>query len=194
MLKKDRVIVLRLIKHGEADLVVQSINRHGARVSFFAKGGLKSKKRFAGGLLEPTHYIEVTFKERADINDGEPLHTLLEAQLIRGFDGLRKDYDRLQVALYFLRVMSKVAQAGLVDAKDLFDLLGNALQAAESTESIHKLKIHFEMKVLAAQGVLPPLNENWVQVPLRDHSHLELERAEEWEVHHALEDYLGTIS
>lgn len=173
---------------------MQSINRHGARVSFFAKGGLKSKKRFAGGLLEPTHYIEVTFKERADINDGEPLHTLLEAQLIRGFDGLRKDYDRLQVALYFLRVMSKVAQAGLVDAKDLFDLLGNALQAAESTESIHKLKIHFEMKVLAAQGVLPPLNENWVQVPLRDHSHLELERAEEWEVHHALEDYLGTIS
>jgi DNA repair protein RecO (recombination protein O) len=193
MLKKERVIVLRLIKNGESDLVVQVLNRKGARISFFAKAGLKSRKRFGGGVLEPTHYIEASYKERAN----DQLHTLLEAQLVQGFVGLRADYDRLQTALYFLKVTSKLSQDGAVDSQDMFDLLGNALKAAEFTKDVRKLKLHFEIKVLGNQGVLPFLlnAEQWMQKSLKDHCELELDKPEmrqlEWEIHHRLESYLA---
>ena len=193
MHNRERVIVLRLIKHGEPDLVVQTLNRRGARLSFFAKAALKSKKRFGGGVLEPTHYIEVSYKERPN----EELHTLLEAQLVQGFDGLRKDYDRLQTALYFLKITSKLSQDGAVDSNDMFDLLGNALKAAEATSDVRRLRLHFEIKVLGYQGVLPALANSgqWMQKPLKDHGGLEIEKPElrqlEWEVHHRLESYLA---
>jgi DNA repair protein RecO (recombination protein O) len=194
-LKKERVIILRLIKHGESDLIVHALNRQGARMGFYAKGGLKSKKRFGGGILEPTHYCEVSYKMKPDI-DGSPLHTLLEAQLVQGFDHLREDYDRLQVALYFLRVMSKISQEGLVDSKDMFDLLGNSLKAAESSLDVQKLKLHFEIKVLVNQGVLPAeaYNSDWSQLPIKEHSSLDVDRQTEWSIHHALEAYLGTLT
>ena len=99
-------------------------------MNFFAKGALKSRKRFAGGVLEPTHYIEATYMARSS-RDADPLHTLLEATLLRAFPNLRTDYDRLEAALHMLALVHKLGQQGVVDSPDLFNLLGNALQAAE---------------------------------------------------------------
>jgi DNA repair protein RecO (recombination protein O) len=199
MLKKEKVIVLRTIKHGEADLILHALNKRGSRMAFFAKGGAKSKKRFGGGVLEPTHYVEVSYKEKPDVTEN-PLHTLLEAQLIQGFEKLRVDYDRLQAALYFLNVTSKLAQEGTIDSGELFNLLGNALKVAESTNDIQKLKLHFEIKLLGHQGVLPPLPgaEEWMRKPLREHFDFDASREEwrqlQWAVHHSLESYLSGVA
>ena len=95
MTLKEKILVLRTFKHGEADLVVHGLNPLGARMNFFARGAMKSRKRFAGGVLEPTHYIEVTYKQGAS-SDSDPLHSLLEANLVRTFEGLRSNYSRLR--------------------------------------------------------------------------------------------------
>lgn len=195
MLRKEKVIILRVIKHGDSDLVIHALDRQGARLGFFARAGAKSKKRFGGGVLEPTHYVEASFKQRS--HEADQLHSLLEAQLIQGFEKLRSEYDRLQAALYFLKVTSRLAQEGTVDGRESFDLLGNALKAAETTDQIEKLKLHFEIKVLGHQGVLPvlPVATIWARKPLHEHATMNIEKAElrqlEWDIHRSLEAYLS---
>ena len=198
MTAQEKIFVLRTFKHGESDIVVHGINRLGARMGFFARGGLKSRKRFAGGVLEPTHYIEVTYQVR-NSPDGDPLHTLLEATLLREFSQLRQDYGRLETALHFLRLIHKLGQHGVIDSPDLFNLLGNALQAAETSTSLENLRLQFELKVLAGQGVLPSHEAfaPWLNTSLAQHATLQLDKAERhWlvsQVHDHLRQYMGTL-
>lgn len=193
---RERIIVLRTIKHGEADIIVHGLNPLGARLNFFARGGYKSRKRFAGGILEPTHYIEVTYKP-GPAHDEDPLHTLLEAQMIREFPKLRTDFARLEAALYLVKVVHKLSQQGVVDAPELFNLLGNALAAAETTTELERLKVHFELKLLAAQGVLPHDDHfaPWLKTPLAQHERV---TDTDWPqvarlAHDHLRQYLGTL-
>lgn len=196
MTLKEKILVLRLFKHGEADLIVHGLNALGARVNFFAKGGAKSKKRFPGGILEPTHYLEVTYRQGAS-QDGDPLHTLLEAQLLREFPGLRTDYNRMETGLHLLKLVHKLSQQGVVDSPDLFNLLGNALAAAEISSDLPKLKVHFELKLLASQGILPaePQFAGWLSAGIAQHEQVSASRGDrlfvEEQVHSHLRQYLG---
>jgi DNA repair protein RecO (recombination protein O) len=193
---KDRILVLRVFKHGESDLIVHGLNPLGARLSFFVRGGAKSQKRFAGGILQPTHFLDVLYKPGRR-SDQEALHSLLEAKLIREFLGLRSDYDRLESALHILKVVHKLSQAGVEDSSELFNLLGNALAAAETSQDLIKLKLHFELKLLANQGVLPGDNRfmPWLTLSLSEHGKISDSREDrrwvESQVHGHLHQYLG---
>lgn len=195
MNRKEKIIVLKTYKYGESDLVVHGLSMLGARISFMAKGGLNSRKRFAGGVLEPTHYIEVTYKEKFS-NDMDPLHTLLEALLIRDFPKLRTDYLRLELALYMVQLVHRLAGPGIIDSQDLFNLLGNALQAAEVSGQLDSLKLQFELKLLATQGVLPSEAEfsPWLKAGLSQHAEIRCDSSSrQWisaQVHSHLQHYL----
>ena len=195
---KEKILVLKKFKTGESDLVLHGLNPLGARMNFYARGGMKSRKRFAGGILDPTHYIEVTYKPGNNA-DGDPLHTLLEASLVREFPLLRTDYDRLDAALYILGLVHKLGQQGTVDSPDLFNLLGNALGAAEHSGNLPNLKLQFELKLLAAQGVLPH-DESflpWLKASLSMHEQFKVENSHRQrlvsEAHAHLRQYLGTF-
>lgn len=199
MMQIERIVVLRTYKYGESDIVVHGLNSLGARLNFLAKGGRKSRKRFAGGVLEPTHYIEATYQVRSASGggDADPLHILLEATLLREFAKLRTDYMRLETALYFLRLVHKLGQQGVIDAPDLFNLLGNALQAAEQSTNLDNLKLQFEVKLLSIQGVLPAHESflPWLKASLSMHGDLKIEGPQRQqlihETHVHLRQYLG---
>ena len=199
MTLREKILVLRTIKFGEADLIVHGINARGARLNFVARGALKSKKRFPGGLLEPTHYLEVTYRPSTR-DDGDPLHTLNEAQLLREFRGLRTDYVRIEAALYLVKLVHKLSQQGVVDSPDLFNLLGNALAAAETSPNLDNLRLHFQLKVLAGQGVLPhdDVFKPFLAAALSDHASIACVGADKALIttlaHEHLRQYLGTIS
>lgn len=191
----EKILVLRSFKHGESDLIVHGLNTQGARIGLIAKGGAKSRKRFSGGVLEATNYIEVTYRV-APARDTDPLHFLVEAHIVREFPGLRRDYDRLNAALYLLKLISKISAAGVVDSPETFNLLGNALAAAETSANIDRLKVHFEIKLLAAQGVLPHDEQflPWIHTALAKHEAIAC-RDEDWQwvvaqVHEHLRTYL----
>ncbi len=193
---KDRVIILRTIKYSEADLIVHALNPQGGRLNFLARGALKSKKRFGGGVLEPTHYVSVSYRSSKSRSDEGTLHTLSEAELIKGFPGLRERYERLECALEMVAIVGRMAQPEVVDAPELFDLLGNGLFAAEASSRLEVLLLQFQIKLLYLQGVLHnsadmadflrrPLKENeLIQVP--DSNLNRLKR----EVAHQLEHFL----
>ncbi len=194
--QKDRVIILRTIKHGESDLIVHGLNSSGARLNLIAKGALRSRKRFGGGTLEPANYIFANYQQNRKNNSEEALQILTEAQLIDGFNGLRKNYERLELAFYFLQVMAKVSQEGVIDAKENFDLLGNALKAAETSDDPDFLKTHFELKILLQQGILPEEipNKDWLKWPISRYGEYKINKQDyiylRLQTHSALNSYL----
>lgn len=176
-MKQDRAIILRTIKCGEADLVVHALNRKGNRIHLWAKGALRSRRRFGGGVLEPFHYMQFVYRpSRQEPVDGLPLHWLEEAQLLREFAGLRTDWERLELGIHLLQLVLRVSHEGGVDNSSLFDLLGNGLQALECSHHLPQLKLLFELKLLKQQGVLHPENEGiyLISTPLRDHATLKV--------------------
>lgn len=126
-------------------------------MSFIARGALRSKKRFGGGILEPTHFVALTFKQASQAGQ---LNVLQEATLINDFAGIRKDYDRLELALHALDCVSKVSQEGDRTSEFLFNLLGHTLKAIETAQDSLVLKMHFYLKFLLQQGVVNA--ESWM--------------------------------
>tara|TARA_Y100001935_G_scaffold252511_2_gene256591 strand:+ start:1250 stop:1858 length:609 start_codon:yes stop_codon:yes gene_type:complete len=187
-LNRAKLIVLKAIKHSESDLLVQTLSATGDRLHFLAKGALKSKKRFGGGVLEPTHYLDVLYKEGKSSSDSEPLHILLEARVIRDFSGLREDYDRLNMALSFLSLVSRLTRSGSVGAKEIFDLLGHGLSACEGDCNPETLSIQFRAKLLFSQGVLEPSSDMAVLIrtSLKSSSDIQLSKAQRKTLDHHL--------
>ena len=97
-----------------------------------AKGALKSKKRFGGGVLEPTHCVNISFKEGRE----GAMSFLNEAKLEKDFAGIRTDLDRLNTAMHFLQVVRKVSQEGYEEQRSLFNILGHALTQLATCSNI----------------------------------------------------------
>lgn len=155
-----RAIVLKRTKFGESDLIVQMLLSSGAKKSFLARGALKSKKRFAGGALEPTTYLKIQYRDKGD----EKLAILEDVQIIDSFALLRTDYDRMEMALDLVRIIYTVAQEGDQASESLFNLLGHGLRILQTADDIEKLKIVFVMKLFFQQGVLEI--EDWMRIGL----------------------------
>ncbi|MEK7357972.1 MAG: DNA repair protein RecO, partial [Bdellovibrionota bacterium] len=115
---KDKVFILRKTRYGDNDLILNCLTPSGARISLFARSALRSKKRFGGGVLEPTHYVHVLYEDKSGSRTEHPLHTLKEASLIEDFPGLRSDYARIELALHFVRLVSEVVKEGEIDSSD----------------------------------------------------------------------------
>lgn len=194
---KEKVFILKKVRYGDTDLILQALNPNGARLSLIARGAVKSKKRFGGGVLEPTHYVHVLYEDKSGTRSEHPLHTLKEATLIESFDGLRTDYARIEAGLHFVQLISEVVREGEIDAPDVFNLLGNTLRAAEKSEDLVKLRIHFEVKLLANQGVLPHEEEEQVllRAPVSEHERVPLDESDWRRVHsrvrRILMEYIG---
>lgn len=195
--KSDRIIVLKKVAFGESDLIIHGLNGEGARVHFMAKAARKSRKRFGGGVLEPTRYIQVQYKERRENDEGQAIHFLLEAQPVEDFEGLRTSYDRLELGLFFVNLVSKVIQEGVLQEESLFNLLGHALKQAETSDRLNLLKLQFELKFLYQQGVLPPdlAIPEVLSSSILEHKSLEFDdrqvSALQSKVNHFLHSYVG---
>jgi DNA repair protein RecO (recombination protein O) len=190
----ERVLILRKVRYGEADLILTCLNQHGRVLTFIAKSALKSKKRFGGGILEPTHYVNATYTPARQ--DSDKMSVLNEATLLNDFDFLRHDYEKLDFALQIMKTVAHVSHEGEMHSKALFDLVGNALLAAETTVQLGRLRTQFEVKFLNQQGVLPPEGDfkHVMATPFRDVEKLQL-TDEQWSamrsrLRYHLESYL----
>jgi DNA repair protein RecO (recombination protein O) len=165
-------LVLRVTKYSEADLIVTGLTPDFGKLSLIARGALKSKKRFSGGLLESTHALKVDFiKSKKEGGLG----TLSEAQLKEDFAGLRTEYDRLQTALRILGVIDKISQEGDPHAQDLYHLTGHSLKVLQKASDLQIFWSHFVLRLLMHQGIL--VQESWMkiflEIPMAQHESLQ---------------------
>ncbi len=168
---QDKIIVLRTYKHAEANLIVHGITPKGIKLKLIAPSALVSKKRFGGGVLQATHFIQISYKPS---RSEEGLGTLLEASMIESFEKLRENYDRLQIALYFVKLVDKVSLEGESHSHALFDLLGHGLKLLQTSDRLEMLKVHFELRLLNSQGVLESSDniKEYLKTPLAHHDQL----------------------
>jgi DNA repair protein RecO (recombination protein O) len=147
-----RFVILKTTVFKENDLMVYALNSSGDKKHFLARGALKSKKRFGGGLLEAMNHVELQFDERREKTEFVPLQ---EARLLDGFEGIRKDYDRLTTGLILVRDIFQIAVEGSEDNFAIYNLLGNSLKKLETVVDKQVLLLHFRIKLLFYSGYLP---------------------------------------
>ncbi len=148
---QDRFIILKKMKYGESDLIIHALSSAGTKKSFIARAALKSKKRFGGGVLEPSHFVKLTYKPG---KSEDQLNVLNEAQLLDDFKSIRTDYDKLEFALFTLNCVYHVSQEGDFDSHFLFNLLGHTLKNLGEVKNLDRYKLHFCLKLLFQQGVI----------------------------------------
>ncbi len=191
-----KIIILRKIKFSESDLIIHGLSQRGGRLNFLARGALKSRRRFGGGVLEPTHYVQVTYHRKSSSPQEGQLNFLQEAYLIDDFQGLREDYSRLELAFHFIQLVSQTSQEGDEGSPELFNLLGHALRACSQSLNLDILKTHFELKLLHQQGVMPAETQHLSAFsrPLSHHGEIQIGRTElnqvSQQVHNCLKTYL----
>lgn len=151
-------LILRKIKYGETDLIIQALSPLGEKISFMARGALRSKKRFGGGILEPGHHVLLTYRKSAEPGK---MGSLQEAHLLSDFKNIRRSYDHMEFALFVLECAGKVGQEGDETSSFLYNILGHTLKAVETCESLDVLKVQFYLKFLMQQGVLTA--EPWMK-------------------------------
>ncbi len=169
----EKVIVLSKKQSKDSDLLIKGINEQGSKLLLYARSALKSKKRFGGGILDPFNYLEVSYEDshrkKGQVSD---LHFLTEAKLIYDFPHLRKDWTRLNLGFYFLQTIEKVSHHELPDSTELFNLLGNSLKTLETSEHLETLQLHFNLKVLHLNGLMPQIENSseFLALPIQKHS------------------------
>ena len=166
-----RFLILRSKVFKESDLIIDALSKEGERFTLTAKNAVRSKRRFAGGVLEPLQYVEFYFTQAKS-----SYFYIQEAKVINAFASIRTDYARLELGFYFLKIINKGTQEGHMDNKALFDLLGNTLESLQSSKALEVLRIQFELKYLYFQGLLLEDEDTteFIQRPIGYHQKIEL--------------------
>jgi len=168
-----KFLTLRAKVFAESDLILDVLSKQGERLTLSAKNAVKSRRRFAGGVLEPLNFVEIQYTQS---KSGSGHFYIQEAKSLYSFSGLRQDYQRLELAFKMLQLIAKVAQEGLGDNPQLFDLLGNSLRTLETSQHPFLLFLHFKVKTLYSLGFLGLDDDTreFVTLPTSEHSKIKL--------------------
>ncbi|HYD09506.1 MAG TPA: DNA repair protein RecO [Acidimicrobiales bacterium] len=150
-LYRERGIVLRTIKLGEADRIVTIVTEGRGKVRAVAKGVRKTKSRF-GARLEPlSHVALLLYEGRGDLD------TITQAETVDAFRSVREDLDRLTQATALLEAVDHLVQEKEENPRVLQMLLG-ALRTLEAGPAPLVVPAFF-WKLLAQEGFRPLLDE-----------------------------------
>lgn len=145
-LHRQRAVVLRTHKFGEADRVVVLLTEGEGKVRAVAKGVRKTGSRI-GARLEPLSHVEVLLWR------GRELDTVRQVELIETNSDLRGDLDRMSQGLAMLEAVDKIAP-DREPVPHLYTMLSRALVALNDHHSPLMIGA-FYWKVLAAEGIAP---------------------------------------
>lgn len=148
---KSKGIVLRSIRYGEADRILDLYTPDGGLVPAIAKGIRRTKSRF-GARLEPFSCVEFM------AYGGRTLDTVTQVEVLRSFRGIRENLGRLEVAGAMIRSMRALSAGGEPDRR-VFNLLFHALDALENRETdLRPVEVAFGLKLAMLAGYAPQLD------------------------------------
>ena len=148
-LYRDRGIVLRSVKLGEADRIVTFLTEGRGKVRAVAKGVRKPKSRF-GARLEPTTHLNLQLYE------GRNLDVVTQVETIDAFRQLREHYVSLTHAIAMLEAVDQVAQEREANPA-LYRMLVGALRTLAVAPSPMVAPAFF-WKLLSLEGFHPILD------------------------------------
>lgn len=144
----DEALVLSTVDYGEADRIVTLFTKDRGRLSAFAAGARKSKRRFAGALEAGTHLRARLVERRGDV------YRLDGVDIVQSFHRLRDDLPRIARLLYCLELIRELTRDHEPHAQ-LFDGLRDYLQKLDAKEAGPTSLLLFELDALAQAGFMP---------------------------------------
>jgi len=148
-LYRDRGVVLRTYKLGEADRIVVLLTPGHGKVRAVAKGVRRTKSRI-GGRLEPLSHVDLLLYE------GRELDIVSQAELVQPWRPLHEDLSRLSQGVAMAEAAEQVAQER-EPSEPLYRMLVGALRTL--VERPGPLVVaSFYWKLLALDGAGPVLD------------------------------------
>ena len=148
---KSKGIVLRSIRYGEADRILDLYTRDAGLVSAIAKGIRRTKSRF-GARLEPLSCVDFVAYH------GRTLDTVTQVEVLRSFRGVREDLARFDAAARMVGSVRALSGGDEADRR-IFNLLYNALDALEEHDSgFEAVEAAFGLKLSILAGYAPQLD------------------------------------
>lgn len=148
----SEAVVLSSIDYGESDKIVTFYTLEFGKIKSIAKGAKRSKKRFVNNL-EPFSYIKLLFFQKP----GRDLVMLEQADIIRRFDSLPLDIERIAFGSYCLELLNEMTPEGQANQK-AFELLLKFLIMLDAGADIGTIVMFFEMRLLSILGYTPHLD------------------------------------
>jgi DNA repair protein RecO (recombination protein O) len=147
---RDRGVVLRTIRLGEADRIVTLMTEQHGKVRAVAKGVRRTSSKF-GSRLEPlSHVALLGWQGRGDLD------IVNQAEVIDTFRAVREDLDRMSAAMSMLEVVDQIGQERHGNPR-LYQMLVGALTALAERASPMVAPAFF-LKVLGLEGSAPVLD------------------------------------
>jgi DNA repair protein RecO (recombination protein O) len=148
---RSKGIVLRSIRYGEADRILDLYTRDAGLVSAIAKGIRRTKSRF-GARLEPLSCVDFVAYH------GRTLDTITQAEVLRSFRRVREDLACFEAAAGMVGSMRALSGGDEADRR-VFNLLYNALGALEARDSgFEAVEVSFGLKLSILAGYAPQLD------------------------------------
>jgi DNA repair protein RecO (recombination protein O) len=144
----EESIVLSTVDYGEADRIVTLFTVGRGRLSAFAAGARKSRRRFPGAL-EPATHLKARLVER----HGDT-YRLDAADVVTSFHGLRDDLPRIARSLYSLELCRELTRDH-EPHPELFKSLLEYLALLEARKAGPTSLVKFELDTLALAGFRP---------------------------------------
>jgi len=141
-------VVLSTVDYGEADRLVTLLSRGRGKLTAFAAGARKSKRRFAGAL-EPMTLLDAQLTERRGTT-----FRLDGAVIQRAFQSVRGDLGRISRALYAVELCRELCREH-EPHPGLFDHLVAYLGELDGGRAGPTSLIAFELDALAQGGFQP---------------------------------------
>ena len=148
---KSRGIVLRSIRYGEADRILDLYTQDAGLVSAIVKGIRRTKSRF-GARLEPLSCVDFVAYH------GRTLDTLTQAEVLRSFHGVREDLARFEAAAGMVGSVRALSGGDEADRR-VFNLLYHGLDALETRDNgFDAVEAAFGLKLAILAGYAPQLD------------------------------------
>ena len=148
---QSEAIVLRLTDYGEADRIVSLFTLEQGRLSGVARGAKRSRKRF-GGALESFAHLRLQLQ----LQLGAGLPTLLSADIVSIFPGIRADLAKIGCAAYACELVERLAPEAEANPR-LFRLLFSYLERLDLAPPSPSDRRFFAVNLLKILGYQPQL-------------------------------------
>ena len=149
---RSKGIVLRSIRYGEADRILDLYTRDSGLVSAIAKGIRRTRSRF-GARLEPFSCVDFVAYH------GRTLDTVTQAEVLRSFRNVREDLARFEAAAGMVGSVRALSGGDEADRR-VFNLLYNGLDALETRgSSFGAVEAAFSLKLSVIAGYAPQLDD-----------------------------------
>jgi len=150
---RDRGVVLRTYRLGEADKIVVFLTESHGKVRAVAKGVRRTTSKF-GGRLEPLTNVDLLlWQGRSDLD------IVNQVEVLDSFRPIREDLERLPRGMALVEVSDQMAQERHPDPR-LYSMLVGALGAMADVQVDPTLVAPaFFLKALVLEGAGPVLEE-----------------------------------